>query len=103
MYPVLMISGDKLIQFNNSGRKQMSEQNTNYESDSNQINWKKTAFVSLLILLGGAAVTALIFMTEPTAERSGATRETAMHYCVFLRQGVELPLYRQRTLSIPGQ
>lgn len=42
------------------------------------MNWKKTLLISLLILLGGGAVTALIFSTEPTAKRGGATRETAM-------------------------
>lgn len=42
------------------------------------MNWKKTLLISMLILLAGAAVTVLIFSTEPTAERGGATRETAM-------------------------
>lgn len=42
------------------------------------MNWKKTLLISLGILLGGGAVTVLIFSTEPTAERTGATRETAM-------------------------
>ncbi|MFZ6053044.1 efflux RND transporter periplasmic adaptor subunit [Halocola ammonii] len=38
----------------------------------------KTIIISLIILLAGAAVTVLIFMTEPTASKSGATKETAM-------------------------
>ncbi|MCO6486815.1 MAG: efflux RND transporter periplasmic adaptor subunit [Phaeodactylibacter sp.] len=42
------------------------------------MNWKKTLFISIAILLAGGAVTAFIFLTEPTAERGGATRETAM-------------------------
>ncbi|MCW9706400.1 efflux RND transporter periplasmic adaptor subunit [Fodinibius salsisoli] len=42
------------------------------------MDWKKTLLTCLIILLGGAVVTALIFSTEPTASRSGATKETAM-------------------------
>lgn len=39
---------------------------------------KKTILVCLGVLLVGGAVTALVFLTEPEAERSGAVRETAM-------------------------
>lgn len=42
------------------------------------MNWKTTLLVCLGILAAGAAVTGLIFLTEPTAQRSGATKETAM-------------------------
>ena len=42
------------------------------------MNWKTTLLICLGLLLGGGAVTALIFSTEPTAERTGATRETPM-------------------------
>ncbi|MFP4095230.1 MAG: efflux RND transporter periplasmic adaptor subunit [Cyclobacteriaceae bacterium] len=42
------------------------------------MNKKKTLLISLGILLVGGALTALIFLTEPTAERSGATKESAM-------------------------
>ena len=42
------------------------------------MNWKKTLLICLLILVAGGAVTILIFSTEPTAARSGATQETAM-------------------------
>jgi RND family efflux transporter MFP subunit len=42
------------------------------------MNWKKTLLVCLGILLVAGAGTTLIFSTEPTAERTGATRETAM-------------------------
>ena len=38
----------------------------------------RTLLVSLGILLAGGAVTTLIFLTEPAAQRTGATRETAM-------------------------
>ncbi len=56
----------------------MSDMNNQSEAGSSLMGWKKTAMVSILILLGGAAVTFFIFETEPTAERAGATRETAM-------------------------
>ena len=82
----------------------MSEQNTGNEPDSHQMNWKKTAFISLLILLGGAAVTALVFMTEPTAERSGATRETAMLVEVLsAEQGDYRPTIRVTGTVRPAQ
>jgi RND family efflux transporter MFP subunit len=42
------------------------------------MNWKKTLLISVIILLSGGAVTALIFTTEPEASRAGATQETAM-------------------------
>lgn len=39
---------------------------------------KKTIIISLSILLAGAILTAVIFLTEPKAVQEGATRETAM-------------------------
>ncbi len=39
---------------------------------------KKTILISLGILLAGAAIILLIFNTEPEAQRSGASKETAM-------------------------
>lgn len=39
---------------------------------------RKTALLSLLILLVAAGVVALIFLSEPEAQRGGATKETAM-------------------------
>ncbi|SMO42732.1 efflux RND transporter periplasmic adaptor subunit [Fodinibius sediminis] len=42
------------------------------------MDWKKTLLISFIILLAGSAITALIFNTEPTASRSGATQQTAM-------------------------
>lgn len=42
------------------------------------MNWKKTLLICTVILLVGAGATYLIFKTEPTAERQGATKETAM-------------------------
>lgn len=42
------------------------------------MNWKKTLLICLTILLAGAGITYYIFSTEPTAKRSGATKQTAM-------------------------
>ena len=42
------------------------------------MNWKTTLLICLGILVGGGTVTAVIFSTEPTAQRTGASRETAM-------------------------
>jgi len=42
------------------------------------MNWKTTLLTCLGILLVGGIVTFLIFSTEPAAERTGASRETAM-------------------------
>ncbi len=42
------------------------------------MNWKKTLIICCIILLAGGAVTTFIFSTEPTAQRTGATKETAM-------------------------
>jgi len=42
------------------------------------MNWKTTLLTCLGILLVGGVATALIFSTEPTAQRTGATRQTAM-------------------------
>lgn len=42
------------------------------------MNRKKTLLICLAILLAGSVITALIFSTEPTATRAGATQETAM-------------------------
>ena len=42
------------------------------------MSWKKTLLISLGILLTGALITTLIFSTEPSAKRTGATQQTAM-------------------------
>ena len=42
------------------------------------MNWKKTLLICLAILLIAVAATYLIFSTEPTAQRQGATKQTAM-------------------------
>lgn len=45
---------------------------------SRPAGWKATLLVCLLILLAGAGLTLFIFSTEPTAQRVGASKETAM-------------------------
>ncbi|MCF8232181.1 MAG: efflux RND transporter periplasmic adaptor subunit [Bacteroidales bacterium] len=42
------------------------------------MNKKTTLLISLAILVVGAVVTLIIFNTEPTAKRGGATKQTAM-------------------------
>ncbi len=42
------------------------------------MNWKRTLLICLGILGVGGLVMTLIFVTEPAAQRTGATRETAM-------------------------
>ncbi len=51
---------------------------TQTHTDTNHPGWKKTLLVCFLILLAGAGVTIVIMLTEPTARRIGATKETAM-------------------------
>ena len=54
-------------------------ENTNIVSTDNKgRNWKKPLFISLGILLLGAVLTTVVFLTEPKAVRGGATKETAM-------------------------
>ncbi|MEX0968784.1 MAG: efflux RND transporter periplasmic adaptor subunit [Bacteroidia bacterium] len=42
------------------------------------MNKRKTLIVSLIILVVAGAITAVIFLTEPDAERAGATKKTPM-------------------------
>ncbi len=42
------------------------------------MNKRKILIVCIVILFGAGGVTAMIFLTEPTAQREGATKETAM-------------------------
>ena len=42
------------------------------------MDWKKTVFICSLILLLAAGVSTVIFLTEPTAKRSSATKRSAM-------------------------
>jgi multidrug efflux pump subunit AcrA (membrane-fusion protein) len=43
-----------------------------------RLNWKTTALICALILLLAAGVISAIFMTEPKAQRTSATKRTAM-------------------------
>ena len=56
----------------------MAAEQNNTKPGKGTINKRKTILLSLLILLAGGAVTAVIFLTEPKAMRGGATKETAM-------------------------
>mgnify|MGYP001825454355 CR=1 FL=1 len=42
------------------------------------MNWKKTLLICVTVLLAAVAVLALIYSTEPTAQRSSASKQTAM-------------------------
>lgn len=42
------------------------------------MDWKKTLLICLLILLTGGAIVFIIFSSEPTAESTSASQETAM-------------------------
>lgn len=56
------------------------------------VNWKKTLLICGIILIVGGVATTLIFFTEPTAMRAGATKETAMLVEVTeVRQGTFQP------------
>ncbi len=50
----------------------------NRNKSEQPVNRKKTLFISLAILLIAAIITFIIFSTEPTAQRGGATKQTAM-------------------------
>jgi RND family efflux transporter MFP subunit len=65
---------------------------------------RKTLLICLLILLVGGGTTAAIFMTEPTAERSGAVRETAMLVeVVGVEQGTFTPTIQAMGTVEPSQ
>ena len=56
----------------------MSENNHISDGKQDGMSRKKTLLISLVILIAGGIITTIIFMTEPTAKREGATKETAM-------------------------
>jgi RND family efflux transporter MFP subunit len=51
---------------------------TNKNKNKSNMSWRKSLLISLAILLVGAGIVILIFSTEPSATRGGATKETAM-------------------------
>ena len=68
------------------------------------MDWKKTLLISLIILLAGATLTILIFFTEPTASRSGATKETAMLVDVTeAPKGTYQPTIKAMGTVVPSQ
>ncbi|GAA5024472.1 hemolysin D [Marivirga lumbricoides] len=48
------------------------------DKEEKSMSKKKTIIISVIILVAATAVTLIIFMTEPSASKSGATKETAM-------------------------
>ena len=57
----------------------MDESNVDTKQpERSSMNWKKTLLISLGVLLLGGLVLILVFLTEPTAQRAGATKKTAM-------------------------
>jgi len=63
---------------NTQPAQQLKPKTTTFSSTPIFMNWKKTLLICLLILLVAGGVTTLIFMTEPTASKGGATKKTAM-------------------------
>jgi len=60
------------------------------------MNWKKTLLICVLILLAAGGITTYIFFTEPTASKSGATKETAMLVDII---GVERGTYEPTIIA----
>lgn len=68
------------------------------------MNRKKTLIISLAILLAGSLITLVIFNTEPTASRSGASVETAMLVDVIqVERGNHTPTIRATGTVEPSQ
>ena len=56
----------------------MNGEKNNQEIKNKGMNRKKTVIISVAILLAGALITFIIFITEPKAAKEGATKKTAM-------------------------
>ena len=68
------------------------------------MNWKKTLLVCFIILIAGGGLTTLIFSTEPTATRSGATQDTAMLVDVIeVERGNFQPTIQAMGTIVPSQ
>ncbi|MFH5831589.1 efflux RND transporter periplasmic adaptor subunit [Halalkalibaculum sp. DA3122] len=68
------------------------------------MHWKKTLLICCAILLFGGAATTLIFSTEPTAQRTGATQQTAMLVDVIeVQRGTYEPTIRAMGTVMPSQ
>lgn len=61
------------------------------------MNWKKTLLICLVILIIAALTVGAIFLTEPTAQRSSASKQTAMLVEVT---GVELGDFRPTIVAM---
>ena len=68
------------------------------------MNWKKTLLICLIIFLTAGAATTLIFSTEPTATRSGATQQTAMLVDVIeVQKATHQPTIKAMGTVVPAQ
>lgn len=68
------------------------------------MDWRKTLLISFAILFAGGAATVVIFNTEPTASRSGATKETAMLVDVTgVQEGTFYPVIRAMGTVVPSR
>ncbi|MGA9575704.1 MAG: efflux RND transporter periplasmic adaptor subunit [Lysobacterales bacterium] len=68
------------------------------------MNWKKTLVICTLILLLAVAATFMIFMTEPTAQRTSASKRTAMLVDVTgLERGTFRPNITAMGVVVPEQ
>jgi RND family efflux transporter MFP subunit len=68
------------------------------------MNWQKTVLISLGILITGGVLVVLIFTTQPTASKSGATKQTAMLVEVTgVEKGNFKPLIRTMGTVRPSQ
>jgi RND family efflux transporter MFP subunit len=68
------------------------------------MNRKKTLLISLLILVGAIVVTTAIFWSEPTAEKTGASKETAMLVNVRkVHKGTFAPVFKATGIVRPAE
>ena len=60
------------------GIRRMSNGQETEANTRSSIGWKLTLLICILMFLAGAGIVALIYSTEPTAVRSGATKKSDM-------------------------
>jgi RND family efflux transporter MFP subunit len=82
----------------------MSHSQAERSGEERALSWKATLLICCVILLAGAGLVALIFSTEPTAVRTGASKETAMLVTVAKGQrGAFRPVIRAMGTVIPSR
>ncbi len=65
------------------------------KTSSKSMSKKKTVIISIIILVVAGAATFAIFMTEPGASKSGASKETAMLVDIItVKRGKYTPIFR---------